>query len=394
MAYDTIKIKSPSMDRSIMRRIEQQCILRSGCDLGSGEILYELFTGQLLGSWDSRISVMPKYEDYVIDDRGRPRLHACEPYLIIEASVHKVMLGHNVYGGPTNFLESCRYLVALVEKLLATDMPLADIWTVHRVDVALVYNLSRPACKEFFDSIQLRNFPRRQKKAMKCDMSIYFPGKTTTVKFYHKGDEFKLHDYSRLRSFFRILFDHLHGTSDKNPGRVERKLKALQRLADSRLRVEVEVHSDKLQYDFGKNPTVAEVTDDYLERIHDTEIERLLREGKPSMDTVRSTTAVITRLQNTYGLTRGGQLYGFWSALCTLNENVVRAKYSRATFFRNRKLLEEAGVSWRASNIVVTANDSLIHDFTPQRVDRRFCFSPARSRPEYHVSRDLLRLAA
>lgn len=394
MAYDTIKIKSPSMDRSIMRRIEQQCILRSGCDLGSGEILYELFTGQLLGSWDSRISVMPKYEDYVIDKLGRPRLHACEPYLLIEASVHKVMLGHNVYGGPKNFQVAARYLVALVEKLLATDMPPADCWTVHRVDVAHVYNLSKPACKEFFDSIQLRNFPRRQKKAAKYDMAVYFAGKTTTVKFYHKGDEFRLHDYARLRSFFRILFDHLHGTSDKNPGRVERKLKALQRLADNRLRVEVEVHSDKFQYDFGKNPTVAEVTDDYLERIHDTEIERLLREGKQAMDTVRSTTAVITRLQNTYGDTRGGQLYGFWSALCTLNENVVRAKYSRATFFRNRKLLEEAGVSWRASNIVVTANDSLIHDFTPQRVDRRFCFSPARNRPEYHVSRDLMRLAA
>jgi II/X family phage/plasmid replication protein len=223
---------------------------------------------------------------------------------------------------------------------------------------------------------------------------VYFAGKTTTVKFYHKGEEFKAHDVSRLRSFFRILFDHLYGTDPRNFDRVERKLCALQRLANKRLRVEVEIHSDKLQYDFGKNPTVAELQDSYLERIHDIEIERLLREGKQAMETVRNTTAVITRLQNTYGDTRGGQLYGFWSAMCTLNENVVRDKYSRATFFRNRKLLEEAGVSWRASNIQVTANDSLIHDFTPQRVDRRFCHAPARNRPEYHVSRDLMLLAA
>lgn len=394
MAYDTVKLKSPSIDRTVMKRIEQQCILRSGCDLATGEVLYELFTGDLLGSWDSRISVIPKYEDWVTDKLGRPRLHACEPYLLVEASVHKVMQGHNVYGGPTDFKAAARYLVALVEKLLDTELMPADFWTVHRVDVANVFDLSKPACKEFFDSIQLRNFPRRQKKAAKYDMAVYFAGKTTTVKFYHKGEEFGQHDRSRLRSFFRILFDHLYGTDKRNTDRVERKLSALQRLADRRLRVEVEIHSDKFQYDYGKNPTVAEVTDDYLNRVHDIEIERLLREGRQAMETVRNTTAVITRLQNVYGDTRGGQLYGFWSAMCTLNENVVRAKYSRPTFFRNRKLLEDAGVSWRASNIVVTANDSLIHDFTPQRVDRRFCSCPARNRPEYQVSRDLMRLAA
>ncbi len=394
MAYDTLKLKSPPIDQTVMRLIEQRCILRSGCDLSTGQVLYELFTGELLGSWDSRISVRPMHEDWVLDKNGRPRLHVCEPYLLIEGSVHKAMLGHNVYGGPSNFLKAARDFVALVEKLLGIDLPAATYWTVHRVDVAHVYDLPRPACKEFFDSIQLRNFPRRQKKAAKYDMAVYFPGKTTTVKFYHKGSEFAAHDRSRLRGFFRTLFTHLYGPDGKNLDRVDRKLKALQRLADKRLRVEVEVHSDKLQYDFGRNPTVEEVTDAYLERIHDTEVERLLREGKQSMETVRTTTAVMTRLQNIYGDTKGAQLYGFWSAMCTLNENVIRDKFSRATFFRNRKLLEDAGVSWRSSNVVVTANDSLIHDFTPQRVDRRFCHAPARNRPEYHVSRDLMRLAA
>lgn len=394
MAYDTIKLKSPSMDRGTMDLIHQRCILRAGTDMSTGEMLYELYTGELLGSWDSRISVRPMYEDWVLDKNGRPRLHACEPYLLVEGSVHKAMLGHNVYGGPSDFQKACSDFVALVEKLLQIDLMPANMWTVHRVDVAHVYDLARPACKEFFDSIQLRNFPRRQKKAAKYDMAVYFPGKTTTVKFYHKGSEFAVHDKARLRGFFRTLFTHLHGPDSKNLQRVDRKLKALQRLADKRLRVEVEIHSDKFQYDLGRNPLVSEVTDAYLEQIHDKEIDRLLREGKQSMETVRTTTAVMTRLQNIYGDTKGAQLYGFWSAMCTLNENVIRDKFSRSTFFRNRKLLEDAGVSWRSSNIVVTANDSLIYDFTPQRVDRRFCSAPARNRPEYNVSRDLMRLAA
>jgi len=394
MAYDTIKLKSPPMDRGTIQRIEQQCIMRQGMDMSSGELLYELFTGQLLGSWDSRISVIPKYEDWINDKNGTPRLQPCEPYLLVEASVHKVMLGHNVYGGPTNFQEAARYLVALVEKLLDTELMPADYWTVHRVDVAHVYKLSKASCKLFFDGIQLMSFPRRQRNSAKYDMAVYFAGKTTTVKFYHKGSEFSVHDRSRLRSFFRILFAHIYGPDEKNTTRVDRKLKALQRLADQRLRVEVEIHSDKLQYDLGRNPQVRELTDAYLERIHDTEIERLMREGKQGMETVKTTRAVLARLQANYPGAQATRLYGFWTSLTTLGDEVARQQYTKPTFYRNRKALEEVGISWRGTDIVVTANDSPIHDFTPQRVDRRFCHAPARNRPEYHVSRDLMRLAA
>lgn len=395
MAYDTLKLKSPSMDLHFVRLIEQQCVLRSGVDLATGALLYELHSGELLGSWDSRISVRPMYEDWVTDANGRPRLAPCEPYILVEGSVHKAMLGHNVYGGPSDFQRACSFFVHLVERLLGVDLPASSLWTVHRVDVAHVYALSKPAIKEFFDSIQLRNFPRRQKKAAKYDMAVYFAGKTTTVKFYHKGSEFSVHDRGRLRNYFRQVFAYHYGKADTdNLKRADRKLDALQRLADRRLRVEVEVHSDKFQYDFGRNPLVSEVTDAYLEAIHDKEVERLLREGKQAMDTVRTTTAVMTRLQNIYGGTAGQRLYGFWAAMCTLNENVMREQYSRATFFRNRKLLEEAGVSWRSSDITVTANDSLIFDFTPQRVDRRFCSGSARNRPEFNISREELRLAA
>ncbi|WP_367848748.1 phage/plasmid replication protein, II/X family [Rhodoferax sp. WC2427] len=394
MAYDTIKIKSPHMDRDFIRAVEQKCILRSGVDLNSGEMLYELHTGQLLGSWDARISVIPKYEDWFADRNGTPRLQPCEPYILVEASVHKVLLGHNVYGGPTDFLKAARDLVALVEKLLEIDLPAADIWTVHRVDVAHVYALSKAACKQFFDTMQLVNFPRRQRKAGKYNMAVHFPGKTTTVKFYHKGEEFRVHEISRLRIFFRSLFKHLHGDDPRNMERVESKIGALQRLADKRLRVEVGINSDKLQYDFGKHPEVKDLTDEYLETLHDKEIERILREGKQGMDTVRTTDAVCNRLQNEYGRLTGNRLYGFWQSLCTSGDDKTKDRYTKPTYYRNRKMLEDVGVSWIGSDIVIVANDSLIHDFIPMRMDRRFCFAPARNRPEYNVSRELMPLAA
>lgn len=395
MAYDTIKIRSPHMDRDFIRSVEQKCILRSGVDLSTGEMLYELHTGSLLGSWDSRISVIPKYDEYVTDKNGTPRQHACEPYLMVEASIHKVMLGHNVYGGPTVFLEAARHLVHVLEQLLEVTLPIADLWSVHRVDVAHVYDLPKAGCKQFFDTMQLVNFPRRKKNASKYDMAVHFPGRTTTVKFYHKGSEFKAHEPTRLKAFFRQLFAAIYGDDDpKNADRVTRKIEAFQRLADKRLRVEVGINSEKFLYDFDRHPLVSEVTDSYLEALHDREIERILREGKQGMETVRTTDAVCNRLHSNYGRIAGNRLFGFWQSMCTSGDDKTRDRYTKPTFYRNRKLLEDVGCSWIGSDIVVVANDSLIHDFTPQRLDRRFCFSPARNRPEYNVSREQLQLAA
>ncbi len=392
MAYDTIKLKSPSMDTFLVRQIEQKCILRSGMDMDSGELIYELYTGSLLGSWDSRISVIPKYEDWVTDRKGRPALHACEPYLLVEASVHKAMVGHNLYGGSCNFDDSSRFLVMLVQRLLDVILPNYKDWTVHRVDVAYMYRLSKPACAQFFDTMQLVSFPRRGKKTSKYAMAMHFAGKTTTVKFYHKGSEFKAHEYSRLRQFFKLQFQTEFGDDPKNPDRVQRKLDALQRLADNRLRVEVGINSDKLQYDFGKNPRVSEVNDAYLEHLHDNEIERVLREGKLGMDTVRTTEAVCSRLHFHYGRTVGNRLFGFWQSMCTSGTERTRARYSKSAFYRNRTQLENVGVSWLHSDIVIVANDSLIHDFTPQRVDRRLCFGAVRKRFDEAQNTDLFQL--
>lgn len=396
MAYDTVKLKSPPLGQKRIDLVKERCLRREGIYMPTGESKYQIFIGELEGSWDSRISVLPKNEDWVIGKNGKPELHPCEPYLLVEASVHKAFYGHNVYGGPTDFQKTCSDFVVLLEELLEIELPPARQWTVHRVDVALVYRLSKPACKEFFDGVQLMSFPRRKRGSAKYDMAVYFAGKTTTVKFYHKGTEFQVHERSRLRKYFTDLFKYLYGYNDKeNFARVERKINALQRLADSRLRVEVEIHSDKFQYDFEKNPRVDEVTDAYLQLVYDKEVEKLLREGKQAMDTVRESRAVLRRLKNVYGESAGSRLYGFWSSLCTLGDEVTREQFAKTVFYRNRKCLEDAGVSWRGTDVVVVANGSLIPaDFAPVRTDKRLCFRPARNRDEYQVSRELMRLVA
>ncbi|MDN2672867.1 phage/plasmid replication protein, II/X family [Janthinobacterium sp. SUN026] len=403
MGYDTIKLRSPPMDASIIDHIQQQCLRRSGVEMATGQLKYEIFSGELSGSWDSRISVLPKYEEYVINKSGRPQLCPCEPYVLIEASVHKIFLGHNVYGGPTDFQKVCGDFIELVGQILEVDFLPAHYWTVHRVDVAETFRLSMQQCIEFFQGVQLMSFPRRSKGALKTNHSFHFPGKTTVVKGYHKGSEFRVHERGRLRQYFSDLFMYLFVKDDarktgvldvKRGPWVDRKLEALQRLADKTLRLEVGVNSDKFQYDFGKNPRVSEVTDAYLEGVYDREVEKLLREGKQGMDTVRNTKAVLQRLKSEYGDSNGMRLYGFWNVMCTLGDEEARKQSAKATFYRNRKLLEEAGVSWRGSNVVVVANDgALPADFSPVRTDKRLRFLPARNRDEYQVSRKMLQAA-
>lgn len=399
MAIDTVKLQSPYIDDSLARRIENKCIERTGLDRQTGVILYEIITGELLGSWDSRISVKVMREEWVSGGKSNIQLVACDPYLMIEASLHKIFYGHNIYGGPTDFLKSSRAFVGLIEDLLQVDLPLADIWYVRRVDWAEVFRLPFAAIQEFFEGAQTINFPRRE--AMKFGSnSLYFPGSSTTVKLYHKGPDFTEHDYKRMKMFFSSWRDQQFPKSSDyyaNGLWVKRKLEALQRLANKRLRCEVEIHASKLDYDFGKRPLVSEVTEEYLASVYDREIGRLMREGKSEMNTVRESRAVKDRLLDVYGETEGSNLFGFFMQLAGFGEEVVKKDFwpsRKRTYYYKRKKLEQAGVSWVGSNVHVIPNEgALPRDFVPYRSDARLCVLPARTRPAFMVDREF-KLAA
>ena len=259
-----------------------------------------------------------------------------------------------LFRSPLDPVTACAWFIDEIGRRLEVRLPAASEWVHRRVDWAEAYDLgSYEAVEEFFAGLNLARFPRRRANRY-GDMGFQAPGDTTTLKLYGKGEEFGKHDFRRLR--------HLDG------GRVATNL---QHQANAILRVEVEVHSRKLDSDFGGNPSIVRVTRQYLEGVHDIEVGRLLREGGPDMEIVRTHREVNARLHDEYGGRLANILFGVWLQLSTVGEKVVRQQTARRTFYRQRAQLEAVGVSWEGADVHIDPRPRLLPvDFTPQQIGR------------------------
>ena len=186
MGLDTVRLKTPSMPRSIVDKIKAQgesyCRLRND----TGELVWEVTRTNLLGSFDSRIMVKPMYEDCTRSKSGKPEWHPSPPYLVIECSVAKAFHGHNVYGAIEDLQEAAERLRDLLQGLLGIPLPHTRSWTVQRVDWAENFQLPHQAVQEFFEGIYHVAFPRRKMQKYSNE-AVFIPGTTTTIKLYHKG---------------------------------------------------------------------------------------------------------------------------------------------------------------------------------------------------------------
>ena len=130
MAVDTVKLRSPEIDEGTASFLERQCILKQGIELQTGELLYEITTGNLEGSWDSRISFKVMRKDWISLGGRRPELVECKPYVLVEASFHKFFYGQNIYGNPVNFPELARLFVNFLGEMFGINGngPNPDEW--------------------------------------------------------------------------------------------------------------------------------------------------------------------------------------------------------------------------------------------------------------------------
>lgn len=358
---DTVKAISPPLDEETAHAAEMGLTLKLAVAMSSGEQLYAITSEALSGTYDARVSVRLLRERIKVLGRTitsagqRPQtvLESCAPYLSIECSVHKQMEGHNITGGPSDLLAAVRWLVDHVGHLLGgVKLPDGADWVLERVDVTECYALSFEAIQEYIGTLNNASYPRRKVHRYGSE-AIFAPGSWSSVKVYHKGPEFAKHDRQRLLKLLE--------KSD---------VVELQDKANGIMRVEVGIHAEQLKADFGKKPCVKDVSMEYLQRVHDTQVAKLLREGKSEMRTVRNTEEVSRRLYSMYSAAQAGPLFATWVRLATLGEREAKLGLSRPTWYRHRKQLEEAGCSWNGTDIQITKT-SIPEGFTLCRRDAR-----------------------
>jgi II/X family phage/plasmid replication protein len=359
---DTIRLASPSLSEESVQRIALSLKIRSQVDAPTGEIEWSFTSGSLAGSWDSRITVQVERDEWVYlpgtgSSKAMANKRPCAPYLVVEGSVHKALMGHNVFGGPVDPQAALPWFVDELAHRLGVTLPPGDSWEVLRADWAEAYELpSFEAVEEFIRGLNSAEFPRRGSVTRYGSESVSSPGRTTTVKAYHKGPEFSSHDRRRLLS----------------AGMPEAIIYGLQDQANRILRLETSIKARKLSKDHqGQKPQVGQLTQDYLERVHDREIARLLKEAQTDMNTVRTHLEVSRRLSRIYSPELADRLLGTWFKLSALGEDHVKKSMSKPTFYRQKKQLIDAGCSWNGTDVILKTHSLIPRGFSPVRRDPR-----------------------
>lgn len=363
--YDSITIQSPFISEETACVLANLCEKRMGFFIPTGEVIYDYTSGQLEGSFDSRISIQiqrEKLQDDIIDHlrTGEKKMvmKECKPFIRLSCSIHKVLLGHNVYGGTDDLLSAVRWLINTIETQAGLSikdrLPRCEEWEVYRIDYTKVFDLgSFEAVNEWLRSMKFCTYPRRDPLFFK-EETVMFSGRNTVLKCYHKGPEFYKHDRKRLLKHMK------HSEVDE-----------LQNLANNILRVEVGIRSKKLKEDFGNMPKVINITKEYVEEVYRKEVSKLVREAKRESEIYRTAEAVQQRLYQVYTEKQAGVLLGTWFQMATMGEKNVKQKMKKPTFYRHRKMLVDSGCSWLQTDVVLKEYTLIPMGFVPVVTDSR-----------------------
>jgi len=320
VGYDTIGLSFP-LTPERMEQINQKLIKKSAVDNATAEQLYEFFVGDLEGSFDNRISLRYRGDE-----------------LCIEASVAKIKNGHNCFDTPQDWLASVELLVGVVH---AEFGYIADVtqWNVRRIDYALMHNLGAKGVSEYLASLSLADFSRR--KCHSYGDGVYYPSRAYTLKLYCKHTEYKKNSFKKLENRFPEL---AHEAYIKSSGK---------------LRTEVEIRRQKLKYDFGHYPKVAEITNEYVKGVFNMVVRKLVKGG--DINTMREVERVLRNKR---------AVYSTWCVLSTLGETYAKKVIPRTTLYTHKRYLKEHGITWLGSNVSIKER-IVPADFMPLEGDLR-----------------------
>ena len=362
---DTVCFLTPVLPSLYVEKIKRNLKIYSCVDCSTGEILYNFSTGVVKGSYDSSINLKINTDNTIK----------------ITCSIHKVLLGYNIAYGSDNLVLLANCLKKILYDALEVKLPDVMSWELLQVDYTLTFDLhSQDNVEHYINSLKNAEYARRNAKHYNNN-GLQVPGATTVIKFYNKQKEFMEHDYSKIKKIAGQDAADKFLTLAKGLLRVEvsiRSRKIKQIFTKTVFRKQQYKFYRKMVDNFGFKSVQAQNSIDLLEKnkvtLKDFQIEKIIKiwesevlkviKDKNNVVLVNKDNLVLDRLNSLFSQRKVSSLYSFWTLLSTRGEAYVKTAYKKPTYFRLRKELIDAGISWKDTNIYIRTDHNVIN-FVP-----------------------------
>lgn len=325
---DSIKLRTiKNVSEEVIKEVNKIAINKMARDNRTGEIIYLFTTAELKGTYDNKIMIK-------IDGYER---------LVIECSINKLIKGHNVEGDPMlEYLkESVIYLIEYIKRYI--NIPSYEEYELLRVDYAKNYRLGRENIELWFKQMQNLYYPRR--KLIKYGLqTIMFSGQVSTFRAYDKNAEY-------LKNSFRDLKQIDVKKADE-----------VLLLSQGILRIEIQIRSKKLKYDYDKkeNLKIEEIEGDYMKRTYEKELEKVFKVKKENENKIISRNEEVKqRIYSEYDETLASILYSYWLMLSIDGYEATMRNNKKSTHYRKIGMLRKIGVSWNKTDIYISNDKTL-----------------------------------
>lgn len=338
---DTIKIYAPITDDIYNKVRNRTEVVKQGINIADDKIIYEVVNDHLLGSYDSSLSVR-------VCDGAKYGFGS--NVIELEGSPHKIYRGQNAFNGFYDFVNCCSFLVGLAEYNYDILLPDLCNFYVSRVDISKCFDLqTRENVKNYIDNFRLLHFPRR--KLEHYSSTVYFPGSTTTLKFYDKYADFFVHDMKRIVEYNKnsdFCFD-IDNYLNKIKGFVrfecEIKSRCINNMCDM-----YKIDRCILNFNY----------DMFLD-VFDKEFKKIFKDCDENMNKIYEKNDVHDRLFDYYKPRLANLLYSMYINLVSDGFESTKKDFTKSSFYRNLKYLTDVGVDYTQSNIAYIYKSNAVH---------------------------------
>jgi hypothetical protein len=273
------------------------------------------------------------------------------PRLIVEGSIHKAMLGHNVYGGPRDIQAALSWYISQLQDWYQTDIPCMQEWSVQRLDIAETFDMgSEDNVIAWINSRKLATYPRRN------------------VQFYGSSGLLAVGSTTTLRAYAKGLEHYQHGGHKELRRQEPDKAGEVAEIAKRHLRCELQVNKEKLRDMFPDTAQCGTIDREGINSLYDTEWGKFVRESKFDSPVIRCSQDVYCALNDDCPDTALG-MYQAWVMLAIHGEEWYRSKISKSVWYRQSATLKRLSISWFGTDILTS--DTPIADFVPSMMDAR-----------------------